>query len=83
MRALLFAVLLGCAHSPPVTTPVLPTPTGCVREAPPQPNPVAFVTGGACPPAFEACLSREGALRLEAYLRQIRTYANDAWVQCK
>lgn len=75
---------LGCGSSPPPLArrpDIVVERRACLSEAPPEPRP-GVIWEACTDPAWAACLSRESALAVLAYLRDLRRYADDAWTTC-
>lgn len=55
----------------------------CVTTPPPEPL-GAYLSGPTegCEPTWAGCLSLDSGVALEAYLRRIQAWSDEAWIQC-
>ncbi len=88
MRALCLALIAACTRTaaPPARpesmprSPVVVERRECLREPPPDPQPVTFAPCGVG--EWVACLDRPSSIALVKYLSDLRRYASDAWIAC-
>ena len=83
---LLVVLSVACPGKPRPPAPplVVEQVHRCLTEPPPEPPGVHFSgPSEGCPPQFDACLAPADAATLETFIRDLRRWADQAWLACR